>query len=170
MTLRIASRYCLTDWVEWLWLCYWLQRPGREAAHFPTHTHTLHYPLCGCPVSFCPMDGSTACICCCSQLITCVHTVGHPRCVFINYIWLNQLSNTTNLWLIDVYYLVINYMFRRLWPSSVWWINKNTHKQLHLAFHSFHYHYLEDSNQKITRRSRHGDGKSRKLIQYIIIR
>ena len=29
-----------------------------------------------------------------------------------------QLSNTTNLWWIDVYYLVINYMFRRLWPSS----------------------------------------------------
>ena len=45
------------------------------------------------------------------------HMVGHPRCVFINYIWLNQLSNTTNLWWIDVYYLVINYMFRRL--SSV---------------------------------------------------
>ena len=35
----------------------------------------------------------------------------------------------------------------------------------------FHYHYLEDSNQEITRRSRHGDQKSRKLIiQYIIIR
>jgi len=47
-----------------------------------------------------------------------VHMVGHPRCVFINYIWLNHLSNTTNLWWIDVYYLVINYMFRRLWPSS----------------------------------------------------
>jgi len=25
------------------------------------------------------------------------------------YIWLNQLSNTTNLWWIDVYYIVINY-------------------------------------------------------------
>jgi hypothetical protein len=35
--------------------------------------------------------------------------VGHPRCVFINYIWLNQLSNTNNLWWIDVYYLVINW-------------------------------------------------------------
>jgi hypothetical protein len=46
------------------------------------------------------------------------HMVGHPRCVFINYIWLNQLSNATNLWWIDVYYLVINYMFRCLWPSS----------------------------------------------------
>ena len=44
--------------------------------------------------------------------------------VFINYIWLDQLSNTTNLWWIDVYYLVINYMFRRLWPSSCWWVNK----------------------------------------------
>jgi len=44
--------------------------------------------------------------------------VGHPRCVFINYIWLNQLLNTTNLWWIDVYYIVINYMFRRLWPFS----------------------------------------------------
>ena len=53
-----------------------------------------------------------------------VHMVGHPRCVFINYIWLNQLSNTTNLWWIDVYYLVINYMFRRLWPSSDWLIDK----------------------------------------------
>ena len=35
-----------------------------------------------------------------------------------DYIRLNQLSNTTNLWWIDVYYIVINYMFRRLWPSS----------------------------------------------------
>ena len=24
------------------------------------------------------------------------HMVGHPRCVFINYIWLDQLSNRTN--------------------------------------------------------------------------
>jgi hypothetical protein len=48
-------------------------------------------------------------------------------------IWLNQLSNTTNLWWIDVYCTVINYLFRRLWPSSGWWINKKTHKQLHLA-------------------------------------
>ena len=37
----------------------------------------------------------------------------------LGYIWLNQLSNTTNLWWIAVYYVVINYMFRRLWPSSV---------------------------------------------------
>ena len=35
-----------------------------------------------------------------------------------NYIWLNQLSNTTNLWQIYVYYIGINCMFRRLWPSS----------------------------------------------------
>jgi hypothetical protein len=48
-------------------------------------------------------------------------------------IWLDQLLNTANLWWIDVYYLVINYMFQRLWPSSGWWINKNTHKQLPLA-------------------------------------
>ena len=47
------------------------------------------------------------------------HMVGHPRCVFIKYIWLNHLSNTTNLWWIDVNCIVINYMFRRLWPSSV---------------------------------------------------
>ena len=39
-------------------------------------------------------------------------------CVFINYIWLDQLSNTTNLWWLDAYYIVINYMFRRLWSSS----------------------------------------------------
>ena len=37
--------------------------------------------------------------------------VGHSRCVFINYIWLNQLSNTINLWWIDVYYIVINYIY-----------------------------------------------------------
>ena len=36
----------------------------------------------------------------------------------IKYIWLNQLSNTTNLWWIVVYYLVINYMFQCLWPSN----------------------------------------------------
>ena len=40
--------------------------------------------------------------------------------------WLNQLSNTTNLWQIYVYYIGIDYMFRRLWPSSGWWIDKNT--------------------------------------------
>ena len=27
------------------------------------------------------------------------HTVRHPRCVFINYNWTNQLSNTTIWWL-----------------------------------------------------------------------
>ena len=32
--------------------------------------------------------------------------------------WLNKLSNTTNLWYMYVYYIGINYMFRRLWPSS----------------------------------------------------
>jgi len=32
--------------------------------------------------------------------------------------WLNQLSNTTNLWDIYVYYIGINYMFWNLWPSS----------------------------------------------------
>ena len=37
-----------------------------------------------------------------TQECTTDHMVGHPRCVFINYIWLNQLSNTTNLWSIDV--------------------------------------------------------------------
>jgi len=42
------------------------------------------------------------------------HTVRHPRCVFINYNWINQLSNTT-IWWLDiyvVYYIGINYMFR----------------------------------------------------------
>ena len=61
-----------------------------------------------------------------------VSSTPRPYFTLGNYIWLNQLSNTTNLWWIDVYYLVINYMFRRLWPSLGWWINKNTHKQLHL--------------------------------------
>ena len=27
------------------------------------------------------------------------HTVRHPRCVFINYNWINQLSNTIIWWL-----------------------------------------------------------------------
>jgi len=27
------------------------------------------------------------------------HMVRHPRCVFINYNWINQLSNTTIWWL-----------------------------------------------------------------------
>ena len=44
---------------------------------------------------------------------TCRITQLMPTCI-----WLNQLSNTTNLWWIDVYYIVINYMFQRLWPSS----------------------------------------------------
>ena len=65
------------------------------------------------------------------------HMVGHPCCVFINYIWLNQLSNTTNLWWIDVYYIVIKYMFRRLWPSSGWWINKK-----HICSYVWHASFL----------------------------
>jgi len=50
------------------------------------------------------------------------HMVRHLRCVFINYNWINQLSNTT-IWWLDmyvVYYIGINYMFRLLWPSSGW--------------------------------------------------
>ena len=46
------------------------------------------------------------------------HMVGHPRCVFINYIGLINRRTQLILWWIDVYYLVLNYMFRRLWPSS----------------------------------------------------
>jgi len=65
------------------------------------------------------------------------HMAGHPRCVFINYIWLNQLSNTTNLWWIDVYYLVINYIFRRLWSSSGWLINKK-----HISSYIWHAYFL----------------------------
>jgi len=49
---------------------------------------------------------------------SCNHMVRHPRCVFINYNWINQLSNTTIWWLDIVYYIGINYMFRLLWPSS----------------------------------------------------
>jgi len=48
------------------------------------------------------------------------HMVRHPRCVFINYNWINQLSNTT-IWWLDiyvVYYIDISYMFWLLWPSS----------------------------------------------------
>ena len=44
------------------------------------------------------------------------HMVRHLRCVFINYNWINQLSNTT-IWWLDiyvVYYIDINYMFRLL--------------------------------------------------------
>jgi len=49
-------------------------------------------------------------------------TVRHLRCVFINYNWINQLSNTT-IWWLDIYvvnYIGINCMFRLLWPSSGW--------------------------------------------------
>ena len=53
---------------------------------------------------------------------------------FSERIWLNQLSNTTNLWWIDVYYLVINYMFRRLWPSSGRWINNISSYIWHASF------------------------------------
>jgi len=47
------------------------------------------------------------------------HMVCHPRCVFINYNWINQLSNTP-IWWLDICCLLhgINYMFRLLWPSS----------------------------------------------------
>ena len=36
------------------------------------------------------------------------HTVRHPRCVFINYNWLNQLSNTT-VWWLDICCLLHRY-------------------------------------------------------------
>jgi len=36
------------------------------------------------------------------------HTVRHPRCVFINYNWINQLSNTT-IWLLDICCLLHRY-------------------------------------------------------------
>jgi hypothetical protein len=53
------------------------------------------------------------------------HMVRHPRCVIINYNWINQLSNTTIWWLgiYVVYYIGINYVFRLLWPSSGWQID-----------------------------------------------
>ena len=35
----------------------------------------------------------------CLKYIECNHMVRHPRCVFINYNWINQLSNTTMWWL-----------------------------------------------------------------------
>jgi len=49
------------------------------------------------------------------------HMVRHPRCVFINYNWINQLSNTT-IWWLDICCLLhrYQYMFRLLWPSSGW--------------------------------------------------
>jgi hypothetical protein len=34
-----------------------------------------------------------------------IHTVRHPRCVFINYNWINQLSNTT-IWWLDICHLL----------------------------------------------------------------
>ena len=66
--------------------------------------------------------------------------VGHPRCVFINYIWLNQLSSTTNLWWIDVYYLVINYMFRRFGHLQVDELTKN--KKTHISSYIWHASYI----------------------------
>ena len=36
------------------------------------------------------------------------HMVGHPRCVFINYNWINQLSNTT-IWWLDICCLLHRY-------------------------------------------------------------
>jgi len=62
------------------------------------------------------------------------HMVRHPRCVFINYNWINQLSNTTIWWLdICFYYIGINYMFRLLWPSSGWQIDNKLLRSYILA-------------------------------------
>ena len=36
------------------------------------------------------------------------HMVRHPRCVFINYNWINQLSNTT-IWWLDICCLLHRY-------------------------------------------------------------
>ena len=36
------------------------------------------------------------------------HTVRHPRCVFVNYNWINQLSNTT-IWWLDICCLLHRY-------------------------------------------------------------
>jgi hypothetical protein len=40
--------------------------------------------------------------------MSCDHTVRHPRCVFINYNWINQLSNTT-IWWLDICCLLHSY-------------------------------------------------------------
>ena len=39
------------------------------------------------------------------------HMVRHPRCVFINYTWINQLSNTT-IWWLDICCLLHRYQLR----------------------------------------------------------
>jgi len=61
------------------------------------------------------------------------HTVGHRRCVFINYIWLNQLSNTT-IWWLDIcllprYQLHVSALMA-IFRLMDW---QKLNKQLHLA-------------------------------------
>ena len=43
--------------------------------------------------------------------IICSHMVRHLRCVFINYNWINQLSNTT-IWWLDICCLLHTYQLR----------------------------------------------------------
>ena len=45
---------------------------------------------------------------CAVQLYFYYHMVRHPRCVFINYNWINQLSNTT-IWWLDICCLLHRY-------------------------------------------------------------
>jgi len=40
--------------------------------------------------------------------VTISYMVHHPRCVFINYNWINQLSNTT-IWWLDICCLLHRY-------------------------------------------------------------
>ena len=47
------------------------------------------------------------------------HIVRHPRCVFINYNWINQLSNTT-IWWLDICCLLHRY---QLHVSALMYIN-----------------------------------------------
>ena len=57
---------------------------------------------------------------------------------FLEYrIYGYQLSNTTNLWWIDVYYLVINYMFRRFGHLQVDELTKT-----HISSYIWHASYI----------------------------
>ena len=83
------------------------------SAYEPRHCHfsilipLLHYIIAKCTAGVLVSVGVL-----CSEESFCLETEVAKGPVLY---WLDQLSNTANLWYIYVYYISITYMFRRLW-------------------------------------------------------
>ena len=86
----IHCKNTLHTHIPWIHKCV-IKTPGCGSSNKYTHTNLK----CKILQTFC-------------KNIINHHTVRHPHCVFINYNWINQLSNTT-IWWLDICCLLHRY-------------------------------------------------------------